>query len=279
MTDLTVLEKAGSSDVVKLVAKQKPLTAAEVKDQAKLIGEVLLSVMIKDVHFGTIPGTQKPSLLKPGAEKILTTFRIACVPDIEDLSTDDAIRYRVHAKGIHMPSGTLVGVGVGECSSDEDKYCWRAVVCPEEWETTDEGKRRVKWSKGWGDKPPYSVQQVRTNPADIANTVLKMAKKRALVDLTLTATAASDVFDQDTDDLPPEMVQQHQKRQKQHQSKPRMASGNANKPASEQQCKMLRARLSATQKEETWLCGEFNVDQLEDLTHGQVQEAVKKLQN
>jgi hypothetical protein len=35
----------------------------------------------------------------------------------------------------------------------------------------------------------------------VANTVLKMAKKRALVDGVLTATAASDAFDQDLEDL------------------------------------------------------------------------------
>ena len=33
------------------------------------------------------------------------------------------------------------------------------------------------------------------------NTVLKMAKKRALVDAVLTATAASDIFTQDLEDI------------------------------------------------------------------------------
>jgi hypothetical protein len=39
----------------------------------------------------------------------------------------------------------------------------------------------------------------------MANTVLKMAKKRAQIDLTLTATAASDVFTQDIEDMPDEI--------------------------------------------------------------------------
>ena len=42
--------------------------------------------------------------------------------------------------------------------------------------------------------------------ADVYNTVLKMAKKRALVDATLTATAASDIFTQDVEDFGPEPV-------------------------------------------------------------------------
>jgi hypothetical protein len=40
------------------------------------------------------------------------------------------------------------------------------------------------------------------NPADYYNTVLKMAKKRAHVDAVLTATAASDIFTQDVEDMP-----------------------------------------------------------------------------
>ena len=39
------------------------------------------------------------------------------------------------------------------------------------------------------------------NPADVLNTVLKMAKKRALVDAVLSATGASDIFTQDLEEL------------------------------------------------------------------------------
>jgi len=47
-----------------------------------------------------------------------------------------------------------------------------------------------------------------TDLADTYNTVLKMAKKRALVDATLTATAASDIFTQDLEDYtPPEVAE------------------------------------------------------------------------
>lgn len=46
------------------------------------------------------------------------------------------------------------------------------------------------------------------NPADYYNTCLKMAKKRALVDAILTATAASDIFTQDVEDMDIELPQQ-----------------------------------------------------------------------
>jgi hypothetical protein len=44
------------------------------------------------------------------------------------------------------------------------------------------------------------------DPADCYNTVLKMAKKRAYVDAMLTATAASDIFTQDIEEMIPEAV-------------------------------------------------------------------------
>lgn len=184
--------------------QQKPLTAIQVKANVQLIQQVMAEVMLKDVHYGTIPGTPKPSLYKAGSEKILSTFRIAAVPkEIEDLSNYDEIRYRVKVYGVAMENeNILFGVGIGECSSNEAKYKWRAPVCDEEFNETPEDRKRLVWKKGFGDKPNYQIKQIRTNPSDVANTILKMAKKRGQIDMTLTATGASDVFDQDLEDLP-----------------------------------------------------------------------------
>ena len=181
------------------VAK-KTLTAKQVRAQIQLIQQVMEAVMIKDVHYGVVPGCgNKPSLLKPGAEKIMATFRITCIPVVEDLSSPDEARYRVRAKMITR-DGDTVGEGIGECSSNETKYMWRKTVCDEEWNETPEDRRREKWISGYGDKANYKVKQVRMEIADVANTVLKMAKKRALIDGVLTATGASDIFAQDLDD-------------------------------------------------------------------------------
>lgn len=182
-----------------------PLTAANIRAQVQLIQEVMQAVMVKDVHYGTIPGTQKPTLYKAGSEKILSTFRIAIDIDVEDLSTYDCFRYRVKTRGI-SPSGVMVGTGIGEASTDEEKYKWRGAVCQEEYDSLPEDRKRTKWVKGWQGQQAKSIIQVRTNPSDVANTVLKMAKKRAQIDLTLTATAASDVFDQDLEDMDPGLI-------------------------------------------------------------------------
>jgi hypothetical protein len=181
------------------------LKAVEIRAQVNLIHEVMDSVMKKDVHYGIIPGCKKPSLYKPGAEKILMTFRlVADNPIIEDLSTADSIRYRVTQR-ILTASGNLVGAASGECSSDEDKYKWRRPVCNEEFDETPVDRRGEKWVKDHLGKAS-KIKRIRTNPADVGNTILKMAVKRAVIGATLITTAASDVFDQDIEDIPAEML-------------------------------------------------------------------------
>jgi len=182
------------------VVEKKVLSANDIKAQVQLIQQVMSTVMKKDVHYGAVPGCgAKYTLLKPGAEKIMATFRIACEPIVEDLSSSDEARYRVTAKMITR-DGASVGSGIGECSSNETKYMWRKAVCNEEFEETPIDRRQDKWKSGYGDKPNYKVKQVRMEIADVANTVLKMAKKRALIDGVLTATGASDIFAQDLED-------------------------------------------------------------------------------
>lgn len=177
-----------------------PMTANAVVSRVRLIQEVMSKVMKENTHYGVIPGCQKPSLWKPGAEQLLVTFRIAPdEPKVEDLSTVDSIRYRVTRRG--LSNGSIVAAGVGEASSDEEKYKWRAPVCEAEFEATPEDRRRMKFKRDGS-----SFKQVRTNPADVANTILKMADKRAFVAMALLATAASDIFTQDLEDLPPEVA-------------------------------------------------------------------------
>lgn len=182
------------------ITETRRSTAQMIAQRAAIV-DCMNAVMRKDHDYGTVPGTAKPSLYKPGSEKILAMFNLAAKPEVEDLSTPDAIRYRVTITVIHAPTGTVAGYGVGEASSAESKYQWREAVCPEEWEETPEDRRRLKWKKGYGGNAPYTIQQVRAEMEDVANTVLKMAKKRAQIDAVLTTTAASDVFAQDVEDL------------------------------------------------------------------------------
>src|SRR5690554_380757 len=181
------------------------LSAAEMKAQVRRIQEVMKAVMKDGVHYGKIPGAgDKKTLFKPGAEVLCTAFRIAPSYRITDLSTSDEVRYRVVCIGTHQTTGTVLGEGMGEASTNEEKYKWRNAVCKEEFEDAPDDRRRIKWQRG-SNGGAYERYQVRTEPADVANTVLKMACKRAQVAMAINVTAASDIFTQDLEDMPEEV--------------------------------------------------------------------------
>jgi hypothetical protein len=181
----------------------RSMTAADVRSHVNLMQDVMMEVMKDGTHYGTIPGTKSKSLYKAGAEKLMATFRLAAKPEVDDLSANGEVAYRVTVN-LLAPGDVFVGAGIGECSSNEDKYAWRASICDEEFDLTPENRRRIKFAKYQGKVE--KKKQVRTNPSDVANTILKMAKKRAQVDAVITATAASDIFTQDIEDLPDEVV-------------------------------------------------------------------------
>jgi hypothetical protein len=176
---------------------------AEIKARMAAIRELVSAAMVKNVHFGSVtrdstgkPG--RPSLWKPGADLLLATFRIAVRYHIEDLSYANVVRYRVTAE-CYAPDGSVLGQGLGEASTQEEKYRWRRSVCKEEFDATPEDRRRVKFSHGKGGTI-YTTPQIMTEAADSANTILKMAEKRARVDAAITITGCADSFTQDLDD-------------------------------------------------------------------------------
>jgi len=190
--------------------------------QVQLIQEVMGKTMKDKEHYGTIPGCgNKPTLLKPGAEKLSTVFRLAPEYDIKQTELANNHReYMIICKLIHIPTGQFVGSGVGSCSTMEGKYRFRNAekecpVCKNN--TIIKGKQ--EYGGGWlcyknkggcGQKWKDGAQEIegqesgkveQDNPADYYNTVLKMGKKRAHVDAVLTATSASDIFTQDIEDI------------------------------------------------------------------------------
>ncbi|SHJ90617.1 hypothetical protein SAMN02745216_02512 [Desulfatibacillum alkenivorans DSM 16219] len=166
---------------------QHEWTAEEIVRQARNILDLKDRVMREGIHFGVIPGCRKPSLWKPGAEKLCQAFRLE--PQFEIVARDDPgrmvewtkkdyqsrrevtgttrgfIEYRASCSLVHIPTGEawVRNVG-GVCNNFETKY--------------------------------------RTmNPYDLANTLEKMAEKRAFVAAVLLGTGASDIFTQDVEDL------------------------------------------------------------------------------
>lgn len=273
-----------STDIAVIENRAVTLTAAQVKGHVQLIQQVMESVMKEGVHYGVIPGTDKPTLLKPGAEVLMSTFRIAVDPQIEDLSSSDEIRYRIRCVGTHQTSGTVMGTGIGECSSNEEKYKWKRAY-PREFAATPEERRRVKFGYDRQKRQDYEITQVRTEPADVANTILKMAKKRALVDFTLTALAASDCFNQDLEEMDEGLREsltegeQQQRTVQQPKSKAEKKQEQAqaadpNKKLEVGQLKFIRKKLGGDEAREKAVCEHFKAEKLEDIAFADVNKVL-----
>ncbi len=178
--------------------------------QIRLIQDVMSKVMKNDEHYGVIPGTLKPSLLKPGAEKLCLLFRFD--PDYEiirEVREDAFIAYTVKCALQHIPTGQFIATGIGSCNSRETKYRYRSevtdITVPKEYwkDRNPELIGGTQFTTRKKDGVWYVAQQVENdNPWDLDNTFIKMACKRALVAATLNATAASDIFTQDLEDMP-----------------------------------------------------------------------------
>lgn len=266
-----------NTDVAVIEQRAATLTASQVRGHVQLIQQVMESVMKDGVHYGTIPGTDKPTLLKAGAEVLMSTFRIAVDPQVEDLSSADEMRYRIRCIGTHQTSGIVMGAGIGECSSNEEKYKWKRTYNRKEFEATPEDRRRIKYGKD------YEIQQIRTEPADVANTILKMAKKRALVDFTLTALAASDIFAQDLEDFP-EDIRDNGAEQKAQPPKVEMpkAKPKAEQPQADPNAKIQPGQVKVVQKaldrskvQAEAFCTHFGIAAVTDLPFVKINEALK----
>ena len=110
------------------------MTPDRIVKQVGLIQEVMKCVMREGEHYGKIPGCgDKPTLLKPGAEKLSTTFRLAPSYLVTEKSLPAGHReYQVICTLTHIPTGVIFGQGVGAASTMESKYRYRKQerVCP-----------------------------------------------------------------------------------------------------------------------------------------------------
>ncbi len=226
------------------------------------INQVLEEVMVEGTHYDTLPGTNTPTLLQPGAQVLASTFQIAPTYGVEDLGDADHFRYRVVCRGIQQNTLALLGEGLGEASTLEEKYMWRQAAVAAEYDATPEDRRREKYYRG-NDRP---VLQVRQWHHDQANTVLKMAGKRAYVAMILNVLGASDMFTQDED------VVRDGGDGPTGPSRPR-ASGTGH-TCSDAQLRMMRGKLSKAGKEEADLVAYFELQQLEDMPKSQVNDAL-----
>lgn len=191
------------------------LTVADVLRHVQLVEHVVKEVMKEGTHYGeAFPGDKKKNLLKPGADKLAVTFQLASAYEVDERNLDNGHReYRITCR-MTSAGGREVAQGVGSCSTMETKFRYRNAKpkCPKCTKETVIKTKKGYWCPpdkgGCGANPDdnaiESQQRGRVENPDIAdtyNTVLKMGKKRAYVDATISATGCSDLFTQDLEDL------------------------------------------------------------------------------
>jgi len=203
------------------------MTLAEATERFQAVVQFTREIMHAGTDYGVIEGTDKPTLLKPGAEKLTTFFgltvRYELIEAEQDWSgtahDDEPFFYYWFRCGLSR-GDFLIAEADGSCNSWETKYRYRQASrkCPRCMKATiikgreEYGGGWLCWTKkgGCGAKFPDGDPLIETqetgrvpnpNPADIVNTIKKMAQKRALVAATLLAVNASEFFTQDLEDL------------------------------------------------------------------------------
>lgn len=192
-------------------------TLAEMRERVEALDAFYRGLMQHGTDYDEIPGTNKPTLLQPGAQLLCTYFGFAPVFESLPSTVEDwergffslTIRCRLQRQ-----DGSTVAEGIGSCNSKEDKYRWRNAkpTCPECGKEVRLSKNKPEWycwTKTGGCGATFTREEITAvgkvendEPWSLHNTILKMAEKRALVAATLNATGASRIFTQDVEDLP-----------------------------------------------------------------------------
>ena len=170
-------------------------TLQQIADFRKLVRKNL-----REGHdYGVIPGTNRQTLLKPGAEKIVRLLGLSDHYEVLERVADwehDLHQYVMRAELRSVATGAVIAQGVGECNSRESKYRYRWV-----WDRELKANGYAG-SEGLRERTTRTGVQYRipnAETADVVNTIMKMAKKRALVDVVLSVASLSDLFDDEPD--------------------------------------------------------------------------------
>jgi predicted RNA-binding Zn-ribbon protein involved in translation (DUF1610 family) len=225
---LTPRDVGGVMGLALMTEREFEARLEALKTGQERVRRIQRDLMAEGEDFGKIPGAPKPTLLKPGAEKLCAVYGLkATFQKIERLGdgvTSPHLRIAMTCR-LHQGSedGPVVAQGEGAANSWETKHRYRSGkrTCPA---CGSEGTiRKSKYPDkktgdiGWwckdenckanfrSDDPAITEQVVGTvdnpDPFDVENTLVKMALKRAFIDATLRATATSGLFSQDLEDM------------------------------------------------------------------------------
>lgn len=212
------------------VSAEPTMSVEKAKERFAQLREFVKMYLIEGEDYGTIPGTAKPTLFKPGADKMCDIFGFSDSYRVISQTIDwerGLFDYEIECLLTSRRTGLPMRTGLGSCSSFESRYLYSnaKLTCPQCHKATvikgkaEYGGGWICWKKagksdGCGAKfsdndtaiTSQPVGKIRHEPqemADTKNTVLKMARKRALIDAVIAGTRSSGLFTQDIGDDKP----------------------------------------------------------------------------
>ncbi len=225
------------------------LTVEEAKQFNDDMNRFIDSVLIAGVDYGVIPHCNKPTLLKPGAEKIMNYLGLIARTEVVNRVEDHNKAFFSYEIKVYLLDydGLVRGEGVGLANTKEGKYA---------------------------KQNGYSVQ----------NVVLKMAKKRALVDSILNVGNLSARFTQDVEDLNIEQDSTESTTAEEHRnnniSSPHV-SNNSPKPVSQKQILFIESLMDkknvSVQSVNNFCSQEFNVTDYRMITAVMASSLIERL--
>lgn len=153
----------------------------------KSFQDTIRTSLVEDLDYGVaFKGAEKPSLYKSGAEKIIMILGLRSSFSIEEKIEDHEKGYFFYSiKCQLIKNGEIITEGLGSCNSKEGRYIL---------------KEKKNFKTGEIYYTPTTEEQ-KTYAFTMANTILKMAKKRAMVDAVLIFACLSNIFTQDLEDI------------------------------------------------------------------------------
>lgn len=233
-TAIAVIEEKQHNEVD--LYPQMAMSLDVARAQLKALREFVSEILVPGEDYGIIPGTAKPTLLKPGAEKLCEVYALTPEVEIIDKVEDWHARppffhYTVKVRLVSRRSGKVMGEGIGSCNSRESRFAdrWMTEKQARDQGIDTEGLPSKEFDGKYGKYRKVLV--VNEDTPTLVNTIQKMAEKRALVSATLKVTRASAIFTQDLEDIkgldpdaPLEVAQ------KAAQKPPQAANGKATTP-------------------------------------------------
>jgi hypothetical protein len=205
-------------------------TKEQIDEYSKFLkdyNEFIDKQLVEGTDYGKIPGVDKPSLFKPGAEKLekLLFLRSEKIK-IESIINPDFIKY-TYKTVIYDKEGNVKGTCEGTCNSKETKYRYTTVfdnqATPEQKKI---GSRETKKSKAGKTYTVYKIE--KKDVYDLENTIMKMAQKRSYVGALLEATNSSGRFTCDVEDNEKKSYNQADGNNQSHGQKKRLIERTAN---------------------------------------------------